>query len=361
MEQVNYIEGPIRLILLYSKKLDLYVYLFGDWHVKLERECKHHYRMNIAEFLHQTMLLQLDEPIDLFLESWYQSKSGKLPVNEKNDEEGFLFSDVWTKFQVLNQDEISIKYGQNRVHNADVRSIVRFPQDSDTKQQKLLRDLRSKVNSHSSDINTILETQILLNQLSFDDLLDCCKGVKQFFDDAKKSRNDTSLKIYITWKYKFPNAIKEINEMVKEMKEKIKSLNLIGYSDHIIWSNYVIKFYKAVKYILNLPMDFYLIGRLLRFSKNAIIYAGDWHIGNYVYTLKHIGGFDIIKYTPSLRIQTPFVFKNKNTETSQCLDIRGWDIPFFSMRPLKPRITKQIKRKREDEENQNLVKDKNLS
>lgn len=319
-KRMGFISGPINLTEHYSKKYNKHIYIFGDIHVK-QSHCPllsstPENTISLKDFLVE-IATNTDKPLDIFLEVSYKSKKIK-NITESKRYKGYI-DDIYREFASCFQiDKRNCKYKNVRFHYSDIRSYEPL-------RQILLMSLALVDNKfdkkflESMDLYISYDTiEKSLKNINLKDLLfNLLKINKQIQNiPFENVRN-----LILSYKKSIPSFYynKEIFDILRkedlnEMKEKESVLRQYG---------------KLLSNSASQIMDLYVMARMFRkFKKpaisetpeNIIIYVGNTHAAYYRFFLKNLE-FDLVNVTVT--------GDNKSADSFQCLDIRGFNYPFF--------------------------------
>lgn len=311
-EDVKFIEGPMSLT--EYQRIDektgerIHIYVFGDEHVH-NSKCPG--STHIVQFLKE-LFNKSDKKIDFYLETQYITN--KKYINYNNHiSDNYLF-DLEVFFNECFNTKIC-PYINIRFHYSDIRNPF-----NETEFSRIFMTFYHMIKGKQqltqefidTDIVTIIKQSHVVSKI-YKQIDNVNNNDKKIINDHFKPLVDSSLLMINI--YKNNVDVKETNDF---LNNKI--------------------FIEFCFYFFLYLMDYYLISRLMRSytkngridndskSKNVIIYVGDYHAQNYQVILKKLG-FNMIN---KQRQKSHFYKHGSDDGTYQCINLKGFKLPFFS-------------------------------
>ena len=314
--RVDYIIGPVSLEHLYSAKYRKSVYIFGDIHVR-ETKCiagtLAKPRTDIDQFLRNTVLLNPDKTIDIYLELTFISAT--YPKREGISRS--YLSQVNQAFDICAQIKKELcPYPNVRVHYTNVRKTIPKVRDLNNMFHLAVELLEAHPNP---DTLAVLRDRIPAGVESIFPL-----NIAEMLLKTKVNRQLAAirdpyvrkiLRDYITGQLVNDTPTLTDWEVIRDNQQGKMTASY----------NRIIKF-------LNALMDGYLLGRMFRSyarsqqgkstvdSQFNLVYVGDMHADNYKKVLGDLG-FTAIELTSASK-HKQFSF--------QCLSVENYSQPFFA-------------------------------
>jgi|688.fasta_scaffold327667_2 hypothetical protein len=296
----KYLSGPVSLY--YLKKNDKQIFLFGDEHSQLEYGCTQKKSINLIEFL-DLIFLNSDKKIDFLVESRYYYIEPKAKIEGEQDLYITNLIHYYIKKGCFLRDKkkCSENYPNTRFHSVDYRfsnlcksmkyiwdnmnKLLDLSYDLDYSDKKFLIFRKfEKIMKNMKNMNTYDKLEKLINK-SFN-----CKKLKEQIDNCDisiknkilKYKRDVMIENNKLYKKKYNDTINKFNKMYLQ-KDKLFNYSFAGiYADELC---------NIIIYATVVIMDIYCLARLFKkfknndeqnMMKNVIIYAGAFHIENYL-------------------------------------------------------------------------------
>ena len=357
-QPTKYIRGPVSLVQLENKYLGKTVYVFGDVHTP-ESSCDLPGKIDIDEFIEQTIKQNPDKTLDVFLEFDYVGGEGEWKrsrVTRLKKDQGFMFNNTAEKFVnciVKKMDECKKEFGSTRFQMIDARffpgiatGAPMLPIINKAAFSKPVQDANSVVKTPNSfievrskwtDIRFEDQTKTAfdaLNELNFDDIWNCCKGGLEFSKAAESYSNEETkrrVKEFETYarnyfEARFKKHKTAVVEFITEYETNQAAPEAVKkYPDRTIPA--------AIYVIPALVMDIYTVGRMLKSEfKHIIVYVGDAHARPVIEVLtmrwKAVGEPDFVEHASPIKFEE--IKTAKSNEKDKCIDLDGFRLPFFS-------------------------------
>lgn len=316
------IYGPIYMGELYRKSTDQRIYLFGDYHDRLQK-CPEKGSINISDLVEY-----IPVDTDVFLELEYRKDMVKKLVSMRSFSDGPISHDlVYRHRRCLSREEkCPVKFhGVDSRYSEQNANVIVDLKDSlddfanDVKREglslflemrsRILKDLEDVVKKYASlDFNDILMTRKISKQISMVDNGDR-KKLENFVSESSES---------------FPEIIKRcqnIEKLVLFLKENPPS----NTGDVLVWlkavSNEIAILINNVLYFANI-LELYTIGRVLKvdnqgnIKKKIVILLGKAHI-------------DILKEL-FIKLGFELIAEESAVKNSQCVSLEKFNWPLFS-------------------------------
>ncbi len=302
--------GPVSLTEFKTEQYGGYhIYVFGDFHAS-EVECQDTSasRPLLQDFVENTINLNKDKMIDVFVESDFQEQG-----HEALEYESSYLEDFKDHFKYcLVRDKYQCKFKNARFHYADLRKTVKSP-IRNLAQSILTAERLGDTNKMNEIIAQSQANYDELKNVKFDDFLLVPKINKQFIH-INHVELQTKIKIFFEARF---------NKFLNRALQLLSNVSRNGQANDPrmpeLWSNLAV--------CGALIMDMYLIMRLFRSfvtGKNptaqySIIYAGNVHANTYRDLFDYLGFVKIAEETSS-----------EKGKSFQCLPLVKFKRPFFS-------------------------------
>ena len=380
----EYIAGPYSLSLQWSEEYKKLIYIFGEWH-NSKTDCEYYdEKGKTGEMLIENYLEQLFNYSDVFID-FYHEYHGYYKISDYEDptENMKLMRSykIWEKIKTCVHKSTRDLPGNNcqkgRMHYIDIRTMN-----------------GTEVNISSAFINLYIKSEFNIEKQQPEEKISKLniffndKQVKKFLDGLFLIQMNQDLKDFFKKEFNeyviYNNQVNKSSiaeEIKKFINDKINNID-VKYIFDIFWcikslsnilnnyknkeDNYEFKdetHYNQLKGFLEilsisvtevnyLIVDGYLLARIFKTFEtkpkdpnkqrptdepeephNIIIYAGIYHSNNYRRFLDNIG-FKTIEYAGNGKEWQEFDKEklNPNPNPANCIDMKGFQQPFFSKR-----------------------------
>lgn len=300
------ISGPISFYLFYDKKLDHFIYLFGDEHENLHSLCKPDYQStNIWDLFENLINKNKDVLFNIFIEMYHEKINPEnMLFNYPNIDVIYKLVEKFIKKPNNSDNNFMVHYVDYRVTslhsfkqygNIDERYKIslKFFNMVEELDYNLYNIILNKNNQHVKKVKKIIEFFIENDLTTIKKYIDYLKKCIKFSKINKQLDN-------IKESYIIDAIYQYENDFLKKTELMFKNFDLQKIYNTIIEKEINFKTFKEYNNIINLwefnficqniIMDLYTLGRIMRFykendkfkgSKYSIIYAGHAHILSY--------------------------------------------------------------------------------